>query len=111
MEREAILDSIVIEDTALNSMKKLISTEQTESNIKEVLRVLEETPVKLESLSKGVADKRLHRPLGSGERSLTETVTHLINCEAITAESIYLALLRDEPLVHNIHAERDLGKL
>ena len=92
-------------------MKKQISTEQTESNIKEVLRLLAETPAKLENLSKGFSDEQLHRPLGSGERSFIEAVTHLINCEAITAESIYLALLRDEPLFPDIHAERELGKL
>jgi hypothetical protein len=92
-------------------MKKQIATEQTDSNIKEVLRLLAETPAKLESLSNGLSEEQLHRPLGSGERSFTEAVTHLINCEAITAASIYLALLRDEPFIADIHAERDLGKL
>jgi hypothetical protein len=92
-------------------MKKLISRDQTEANIKEVLRLLADSPAKMESLSKGVSDKQLHDPLGSGERSFIETLTHLINCEAITAESVYLALLRDEPLVSDIHPERELGKL
>jgi len=53
----------------------------------------------------------LHEPLGAGERSLTEALTHLINCEAIHSEAIYLALLVDEPVLAGIHAERDLGKL
>ena len=92
-------------------MKKLISRDQTEANIKEVLRLLAESPAKMEMLSKGLSDEQLHRPLGGGERSFIETVTHLINCEAITAESVYVALLRDEPLVSDIHPERDLGKL
>lgn len=92
-------------------MKKTISREQTAENIKEVLRLLVDSPIKIETLSKGLSEEQLHRPLGSGERSFLETVTHLINCEAITAESVYLALLRDEPLVSDIHPERDLGKL
>jgi DinB superfamily len=92
-------------------MKKQISTAQTDSNIKEVMRLLRETPAKLEGLSKGLSDKQLHEPLGAGERSLTEALAHLINCEAINSEAIYLALLVDEPLLAGIHAERDLGKL
>ena len=92
-------------------MKKQISTNHTDSNTKEVLRLLAETPVKLESLGKGLSAEQLNKPLGKGERSFTEALAHLINCEAITAESIYLALLTDEPLLAGIHAERDLGKL
>jgi hypothetical protein len=92
-------------------MKKQISTEQTDSNVKEVMRLLREAPEKLEGLSKGLSDKQLHEPLGVGERSFAEALAHLINCEAITSESIYLALMLHEPMIANIHAERDLGKL
>jgi hypothetical protein len=92
-------------------MKKQISTAQTDSNIKEVIRLLEITPGRLEDLSKGLSDKQLHEPLGSGERSLTDALAHLINTEAISSEAIYLALLADEPLLVGIHAERDWGKL
>lgn len=96
-------------------MKKQISTEQTDANINEVLRLLKETPDKLAELSKGLSQKQLHAPLGSGpgskERSFTETLAHLVNTEAISSESIYLALMLHEPLIANIHAERDLGAL
>lgn len=92
-------------------MMKQISTEQTSENIKEVLRLLAETPGKLERLSKGLSEEQLQRPLGSGERSFTEALAHIIHCEALTADSIYLALLRDEPMIADLHAERDLGKL
>lgn len=92
-------------------MKKQISTEQTDANIREVLRLLAETPAKLVSLSKGLTDVQLHQALGAEERSFTEALAHIINCEAITAEAIYLALLVNEPLLVGIHAERDLGKL
>ena len=92
-------------------MKKQISTEQTDTNIQGVLRLLSETPSQLEKLSKGLSEEQLHRPLGPGERSFTEVLAHLLNCEAIMAESINLALLTDEPLLAGIHPERDLGKL
>lgn len=92
-------------------MKKQVSTEQTDANIKEVIRLLAETPEKLERLSRGLSEEQLHRPLGAGERSFTEVLAHLLHCEAITTESIQLALLKDEPLLAGIHAERDLGKL
>jgi len=92
-------------------MKKQISTEQTQSNIQEVLQLLSKTPGELGRLSKGLSDKQLHEPLGKGERSFTKALAHIINCEALTAESIYLALLVKEPILASIHAERDLGKL
>jgi hypothetical protein len=92
-------------------MRKQISTEQTDLNIKKVIRLLTETPVKLDELSSGLSEEQLHTPLGSGERSFTQALAHLIHCEAVTAGSIYLALLMDEPLLAGIHAERDLGKL
>ena len=92
-------------------MKKQISTDQTESNIQEVLRLLRETPKTLERLSNGLSKEQLQRPLGSGERSFTEALAHIIHCEAITTDSITLALLRDEPMIADLHPERDLGKL
>ena len=92
-------------------MKKQISIDQTEENIRAVLRLLTEMPDRLEKLSQGLSDKKLHEPLGKGERSLIEALAHILNCEAITAESIYLALMLKEPVMHRIHAERDLGKL
>jgi len=92
-------------------MKKQIATEQTDANIQEVLRLLSETPDRLEKLSKGLSDKKLCEPLGKGERSFIEMLAHLANCEARTSEAIMLALLAEEPPFTPIHPERDLGKL
>jgi len=92
-------------------MKKQISTEQTDANIREVLRLLSETPDRLAKLSKGLSDKKLREPLGKTERSFAEILAHILNCEAIIAESVYLALMLKEPVIHPIHAERDLGRL
>jgi hypothetical protein len=49
--------------------------------------------------------------LGQGQRSFTEILAHLINCEARSSEAIYLALLADDPVLVDIHPERQLGKL
>lgn len=92
-------------------MKKPISTQQTESNIREVLRLLGKTPDQLERLSKGMPEEQLRAPLGAGERSFAQVLAHLTHCEAVTADSIQLALLREEPLLPGIHPERELGKL
>lgn len=92
-------------------MKKTISTDQTEANIRGVLHLLSETPNRLVELSRGLSEKKLREPLGAGERSFTECLAHLINCEALTSDAIYLALMLNEPTVAPIHAERDLGKL
>lgn len=92
-------------------MKKSLSTELTPTNIPKVKHLLAEVPQRLLSLSDGVAEDRLRQPLGAGERSFTETVAHLLHCEARAAEAILLALLADAPLLHDIHAERQWGKL
>lgn len=92
-------------------MKKQISMEQNKSNVEEVLHLLRETSARLESLSNGLSEKQLQTAVGPGERTPTEILAHLINCEALTSDSVYLALLRNEPLIAGLHAERDLGKL
>jgi hypothetical protein len=92
-------------------MKKAISTKQTQANIKAVLDILADVPVKLELFSAGLSSAQLQAPLGHGERSFLEDVVHLINCEALTSQAIYLALLVDEPFFEDIHPERQWGKL
>ena len=92
-------------------MKKSISTELTSANIANVLAIIAESPAKLESLSKLVSPDQLDQPLGAGERSFIETIAHLLNTESRSADAIFPALLTNEPLMHNIHAERDWGNL
>lgn len=92
-------------------MKKVISTEQTKANITKVMEFLAEAPGNIENLSKHLTSEQLSQPLGSGERSFTEDLAHLINTEARSSEAIYLALLANEPLVPDIHPERQWGKL
>ena len=92
-------------------MKKAIPTKQTPENIQQVLTLLADAPVRLDALATPLNPEQLTQPLAPGERSITETLAHLVNTEALTTESIYLALLKKEPLLHKVHAERDLGKL
>jgi hypothetical protein len=92
-------------------MKKAIPTEQTPDNIQQVLTLLADAPHRLSILAAPLSLEQLTQPLAPGERSFTETLVHLVNTETLTAESIFLALLRKEPLLHKLHAERDLGKL
>ena len=92
-------------------MKKNISTDLTPANIASVLETLAASPSRLKALSKSVPKEKRKEPLGEGERSLTETLAHLVNSEARTSEAIYLALLVDEPLMADVHSERGWGKL
>lgn len=92
-------------------MQKAISTDLTPENILAVLTLLEESPGKLARLAENLSPEQLKLPLGPGERSISGILVHLLHCEALTAGSITLALLKPEPLLHKLHPERDLGKL
>jgi hypothetical protein len=92
-------------------MKKMISTELTRANVEKVLELLRDTPAQLEGLSKALREEDLRQPLGPGERSFTEDLAHLLHTEARSSEAIYLALLLNEPLIADVHPERQWGKL
>ena len=98
-------------EAKITSMKKTISTDLTDATIVKVMDVLAETPSQLENLSKSLSDQQLCQPLGEGERSFTEDLAHLIHTEARSSEAIYLALLLEEPLLPDVHPERQWGKL
>ena len=92
-------------------VKKSIPTKQTEANIAAILGLLAETPERLERFSAPLSSEELSTPPSPGDRSLMEDLAHLINCEARSSEGIYLALLANEPYLHDIHPERQRGKL
>jgi hypothetical protein len=95
----------------MGQMKKIISTKVTESNIAQIIDLLSDTPRKLENFGSRFSDEQFVEPLGAGERSLTENLAHLLHCEAISSEFVYLALLKDEVTFTDIHPEREYGKL
>lgn len=92
-------------------MNKSISTNLTRANIEKVMEQLRATPAELEGLSEPLREEELRQPLGPGERSFTEDLAHLLHTEARSSEAIYLALLLDEPLMADVHPEREWGKL
>jgi hypothetical protein len=92
-------------------MKNKLSTDLAPENVKTVLMLLEETPRKLARLTGTMPPEQLTRPLGPGERTITEILAHLINGDTVNADAIYLALIKKEPLLHKLHAERDIGRL
>lgn len=92
-------------------MKQQIPTQQTKGNIADILSILAQTPEHLARLSGLLSQERLQSPLAEGERSFLEVLAHLVNCELRTSGEIYLALMADEPFIHDIHPERQWGKL
>ena len=91
--------------------KKTISTEQTRANINRLIAILEDSPGWIERLSHSLTDEQLGQSLGQGERSFIEKLAHLVHSEARASEAIYLALLVDEPMLAQVHAERQWGNL
>ena len=92
-------------------MKKLISTDVTEPNIARILDLLSDTSRKLENLLSRFCDEQFGKPLGTGERSVTENLAHILHCEALSSEFIYLALMKNDVTFNDIHPEREYGKL
>lgn len=91
-------------------MKKSISTAPTPVNIATVLNLLHAVPNRFRVLGEK-RSAELRSPIAPGERSPTEVLAHLINCELVTSDAIYMAILLDEPLIPPLHPERDWGKL
>lgn len=91
-------------------MKKL-TTEPSKANIAAALQILREAPNRLAAATQGKSDEELQQPFAEGERSAVEVLAHIVNSEARTSEAIYLALLTNEPLLVDVHSQRDWGKL
>lgn len=94
-----------------SNMKKSIATKPTPANIAAILELLSSTVEVLENAASRLTAEQLRQAPEPGKRSMTEVLAHLINCEARTAEAIYLALLVNEPTFTDVHPERQLGQL
>jgi hypothetical protein len=92
-------------------MKSSISSDRTPESIAAILDLLAASPSRLEILSSSLPKGKHRLPLGKGERSFAEDVAHLINCEARSSEAIYLAILSNEPMLVDLHPERQFGRL
>jgi hypothetical protein len=91
-------------------MKNLnISTVKTQENIDRTISIYREIPSMFQDLKKYSEDE-LDKPLGEGKRSAKGMLIHVLNCDWVVNEQIYLALLKKTPKVIRIHPERDFGK-
>jgi hypothetical protein len=95
----------------LTLMTKSISTQLTPANIAKVIALLAATPQSLAVICQRITPEAQRQPLKAGERSFVENVAHVLNCDERTTASIYAALLVQEPLILDIHPERQWGKL
>lgn len=75
------------------------------------MNLLSNSSRKLENLLSRFSDEQFVKPLGAGERSLTENLAHILHCEALSSEFIYLVLLKNNVTFNEIHPEREYGKL
>ncbi len=91
--------------------EKALSTEFSRANSAKAVAYLTATPQALLQLSALFDPQALYQPLRAGDRSFMEILAHIVNCDERTNESIYVALLLKEPLVLDIHPERQWGKL
>ncbi|MDX2137730.1 MAG: DinB family protein [Chloroflexota bacterium] len=91
--------------------KKPISTQLSRANIDTVMALLAATAPALNAVSQRMTPDSQRQPWKAGERSFVEVVAHVLNCEERLTESIYAALLVHEPLVLDIHPERQWGAL
>jgi predicted CopG family antitoxin len=91
-------------------MKDLsIPTMKTQESIDLSISIYKEIPSIFQDLRKYSEDE-LDTPLGEGKRSAKGMLIHVLNCDWVVNEQIYLALLKKTPKVIRIHPERDFGK-
>jgi hypothetical protein len=83
-----------------------ISTDQNADTIIAAFDLLARTEPELRRLSNGVTPARLSKPPGTSERSFTETLARIVNCESRTSEAIPRALPAKEPSFTPIHPGR-----
>jgi hypothetical protein len=88
-----------------------LSTELTKANMALALEMLSTAAGRLRKFAASQKPGSDTEPLAPGERSAVQVVAHMLNVEARSAESVYLALLLKEPELPDIHPERDWGKV
>lgn len=95
----------------LAEARKKIPTVYSEAAAGAALGILVSTPAALMEISSRISVEDFAQPIMPGKRSFKETLMHFLNIEALNYVTIYPAFLIDKPEVHDIHAERDLGRL
>lgn len=90
---------------------KQISTEPTTENINRLLALLRESPAQLGGLNRSLSAEKQREPLREGEWSFKEHLAHLLSREDISSQSIYYALLVGNPVLPDIHPQRQWAPL
>ena len=88
-----------------------INTQPSPKNFSRVLALLGESPAKLEALSRSLTEEQLCEPLSDNEWSFKQHLAHLLSREEIASQSIYYALLVDDPILPDIHPQRHWAPL
>ena len=88
-----------------------INTQPSPKNFSRILRLLGESPAKLEALRRSLTEEQLCEPLVDNEWSFKQQLAHLLSREEITSQLIYYALLVDDPLLPDIHPQRHWAPL
>ncbi len=80
------------------------------AEIQKYLKLLEETPRRIESVTKGVEESRLQSRLAKGEWSTNDILAHLRSCADVWGDSIEMMLAKDHPTVPYRHPRQWIKK-
>lgn len=72
------------------------------ADIDELLRLMADTPVRLNAVSRGLDDDRLQRPPSAGAWSANEILAHLRACADVWGGSITAMIERDHPTLRYV---------
>jgi hypothetical protein len=88
-----------------------IPTKHSPQNIEKILGTLVDTPARLRTLSRARSRTELSAPLSPGQWSFTEVLAHLNACAELSTQAIYYALLVENPVLPDVHPQRNWAKL
>jgi hypothetical protein len=80
-----------------------ITTHPSLVNRNRLLEFLRESPAQLKDLSRSLPEEQLCERLAEKEWPLKEHLAHMLSRKEITSQSIYYALLVNDPILPDIH--------
>lgn len=80
-------------------------------NREKILGILADTPARLQGLSQVRSAVGRSTPLAPDQWSLTEVLAHLNACADLSTEAIYYAILVDNPVLPDVHPQRNWANL
>jgi hypothetical protein len=88
-----------------------ISTKINIENISRLIETLNQTPELLQQFSIKLSIDNYQQALAVDKRSFHQDIIHLIHCDHSSTWKIYQAMLVKNPLLINIHPEKDWSKV